>query len=107
MASHDGTNTEEPTEPPRKGRSNAILTYETVERILSGLQVVSFKIDHIRADFTASKEVSNDHETRIRALEQTITAIAASRGTATWIFQVVWPVAGVAIAALGYFTSQQ
>lgn len=96
-----------PTDPaddeaPRKGRSNAILTYETVEKMALGIQEALLKIDTIRADLSSMGTRHDDHEVRIRALELTIAGSTASRGTATWLWQAAWPAAATVIAVLSY-----
>lgn len=92
-------------ETPRKGRSNAILTYETVEDIKLGIQKVDLKLDHLSADVSSQGRRYDDHEVRIRALELTVAGANASRGTATWLVQLAWPAAGVLIAFLSYLNN--
>lgn len=89
-------------EPPRKGRSNAILTYETVEDIKLDIQKVDLKLDHLSADVSSQGKRYDDHEVRIRALELTVAGANASRGMGSWLFNSVWPVAAVLIALLSY-----
>lgn len=91
-------------EPPRKGRSNAILTYETVEQLALGIQRVDIKLDHLREDLTSVDRRHGDHEVRIRALELTIAGSTASRSTASWLWQAAWPAAAFGIALLTYLS---
>jgi hypothetical protein len=93
-------------ETPRKGRSNAILTYETVDEIRLGVQQAILEVRQLRHEFeeaaSTQRATYSDHEVRIRALELTIAGAAASRGTATWLWHAVWPAAAVIIAVLSY-----
>jgi hypothetical protein len=57
------------TEEPRKGRSNAILTYETVEAVNLGIQRVELKLDALAVKVSEQGAVHADHEVRLRALE--------------------------------------
>lgn len=104
---------------PRRGRSNAIVTYQTLEALLRGVERVDAKMDHlyervhdIRSGYTEHEARiralelalarASEHEVRIKALELTSASTQASRGTATWLWQAVWPVAAVIIAVLSY-----
>lgn len=89
-------------EPVRKGKSNAILTYETVEEIKLGIQEVGIKLDYLSNTVSAQDRRHDDHEVRIRALELSSAGNAASRGLGSWLVQLAWPAAGVLIALLSY-----
>ncbi len=88
------------SEEPRKGRSNAILTYEKLEELTLGIASAQLKLDVLDARMKGFGNNHTDHEIRIRALELTLAGLAASRGTASWAFSAVWPIATVLIAGI-------
>lgn len=91
------------SEAPRKGRSNAILTYETVEEIKLGIQKVDMKVAHVADKLDDVSRAHVDHEVRIRALELTAAGTAASGGTAKFLYGAIWPVAATIISALNFW----
>lgn len=77
-------------ESPRKGRGNAILTYETVSEIDSKLTAVSAKLDYLY-DRMISRDVEHkDHEVRIRALELSFAGLQSSSSSNQDIWKWVW-----------------
>lgn len=107
------SDTHEEDETPRKGRSNAILTYEQIDNIFKTLTTLSVKMDgvddRLSDGFKALGKVSDDHEVRLRALELTqATFIAAQTGrqqTVVWVLGTVFTLVNTAIAVLGYMNS--
>lgn len=90
------------TEEPKKGRSNAIMTYETIEALNLGIQRVSIKLDGVADDIRDMNKVRDDHEIRIRALELAQARQGGSLSTGTSAFLAIWPVAGFLMALLAY-----
>lgn len=84
-----------PEEPPRKGRSNAILTYETVEDIKLGIQEVSLGIKHLDEKVTKADSVSHerflDHETRLRLLEKSSEGKQGASNFGHLMYANIWP----------------
>jgi hypothetical protein len=99
------SSTEEDDSPPRKGRSNAILTYETVADLNQKVTEVLVDVRHMRNDLRSQQDRHDNHEVRIRAVELTQAGIIAAntRGTSIWLW--VWSAAsavistGIALAA--------
>lgn len=89
-------------EAPRKGRGNAILTYEKVEEIVLGLQKVDLKLDNLEDKLDDVGKKHDDHEVRIRALELTAAGRTQTTSFAKWIWQAAWPAAAFGIALLNY-----
>lgn len=89
-------------EPVRKGRSNAILTYETVEAIKLAIQKVDLNVAHLATKMDDVGKQHIDHEVRIRALELTIAGSAGGTGFAKWVYSAMWPAAAFGIALLNY-----
>lgn len=125
MADTDVQTTEEPKAERKAGRpSVTAIVRESLEDISGSIATINLKIDHLYEKISEMHYGQHDHEARIRsieqslatkaggtetevrlrALEQATTTIQASRGTASWLWQAVWPVAGVTIAALGYLS---
>ncbi len=98
------TSTHDPGDSPepRKGRSNAILTYETVEQINLGIQEALLRLGHLNDKIASQMSVIAEHEVRIRALELTLAGSTASTGTAKFLYQAVWPLAACVISILGF-----
>lgn len=95
------------SEPQRKGRSNAILTYEKVEELALGIQAVRIGLGALNERVTKFGDDHMDHEVRLRALELAHAGLIASKGTATWAFSALWPVATVIIALASLYLSNQ
>ena len=76
--------------PARKGRGNAILTYETVAAIDKKLTEVSVKVDNLNSAIDKREEAHNDHEIRIRALELSHAGFvaASTRASGIWAWAV-------------------
>lgn len=96
--------------PQRKGRGNAILTYERVEELNLGIQATHMSLlaltQEVRSSEAERGKTIDDFEARLRALERTVVSLTASRGVGTWLFQAMWPMAGVIIALLTYLNNQ-
>jgi hypothetical protein len=80
-----------------------ILTYEKLEELTLGISAAHLKLDALNKAVDSFGADHTDHEIRLRALELTLAGLAASRGTATWAFSAVWPVAAVLIAGLALY----
>lgn len=89
-------------EPPRKGRSNAILTYETVEAIQLGIQRVDLKVSHLGEKLDDVGRAHIDHEVRIRALELTAARSSGSTSLAQWATPVLLSIGMAVLAVLNY-----
>lgn len=94
-------------EAPRKGRSNAILTYEKLEELSLGIQRVDLNVSAIRKDMVGVDEDYKDHEVRLRVLEQAHAARTGSTGAATWIYQAMWPLAMFCMGALSLYLNSR
>jgi hypothetical protein len=90
------------SEEPKKGRSNAILTYETVEQLNLGIQEVRLTTKAIKEDITDINRIRDDHEVRIRALELAQARQGGALSTGSAAFLAIWPVAGVLLTLLAY-----
>ena len=90
-------------EAPRKGRSNAILTYETVEEIKLGVQEALLEIRHLGDNIKVVDDKYVDHEARIRVLEAAHNARTGGSSMAAFLYGAVWPAATVIIAAIALF----
>ncbi len=66
---------------PRKGRGNAILTYETVARIDNKVSALVEQIKSFTEKQSEQQRSLQDHETRLRALETANAIAAASAST--------------------------
>lgn len=98
---------EEDTDAPvRKGRGNAILTYETVSEIDQKLTQVSAKLDYVTERMTDREVAQRDHEIRIRALELAHAGLHASSTSNNdiwkWVWAAVVSVAMIALSTLNY-----
>lgn len=87
-------------DPPRKGRGNAILTYETVAALDKKITEVSIKIDHVHDTLDKREEAHRDHEVRIRALELSLAGFVAASTRASGIMTWALPVVLSAITTL-------
>lgn len=92
----------EADDAPRKGRGNAILTYETVAEIDTKLTQVSAKLDYLFDRMVSRDAEHKDHEVRIRALELAFAGLSASSSNSSDIWKWVWAaIVSVAMLALG------
>jgi len=125
LADPDDNNSEEETKRKPGRPTNFSLVKGTLEDLLLVTSRVDIKIDHLYEKFSEMRGGQQDHEVRlrniehqlaekassaefegrIRSLEQATTTITASRGTASWLWQAMWPMAGVIIASLGYLSN--
>lgn len=96
------TLTEQPDEPTREDKRNAILTYREVNTINVTLQRLETKMDAMKEDIEDVKKVHDDHEVRIRALELSHARLGGGSGMASFLWQAVWPAAAVIISLLAY-----
>lgn len=94
----------EEVEAPRKGKSNAILTYETVEAINLGIQEVKLGVKHLAEKVDDEHDLYIDHETRLRMLEKAEAGRASSVDSTKFIYQAIWPAAAFGMALLSYFS---
>lgn len=85
---------------PRKGRGNAILTYETISEIDTKLTQVSAKLDYLFERMVARDAEHKDHEVRLRALELAYAGIHASASSNSDVWKWVWA-ALVSVAMIG------
>jgi len=76
------------SEAPRKGRSNAILTYETVARMDKNLAEANVKLDTV---IKTQQAGHTDHEVRLRVVETSVTAMQAERRQSSLTWTWVWP----------------
>lgn len=87
---------------PRKGRGNAILTYETVAALDAKLTRVDAKLDYLHDRMLHREAEHKDHEVRIRVLEQFHASHAASSTSSSDIWKWSWAaLVSVAMIALG------
>jgi len=86
----------------RKGRSNAILTYETVEGINIGILQVNNKLDNLGEKVDSLGRTHVDHEVRIRALELSQARSTGSFGFAGWAFGALIAGCSILFAVLNY-----
>jgi hypothetical protein len=93
---------EAPDEPARKGRSNAILTYETVELLNLGIQKALLGIEHLTKKLDDEHALYIDHEARLRILEKAEAGRSSSTGSIKFLYQAIWPAAAFGIALLNY-----
>lgn len=95
------------TEEPKKGRSNAILTYETVANIEKGIVEANGRLDVLTEKVGGVTSSYVDHEARIRMLERDnhVRSGAANRGV--WLYQAVWPAVMFLLAAFSLYLNQQ
>lgn len=89
-------------EEPKKGRSNAILTYETIEDVKLGIQRVELTVVGIADDIKDINKVRDDHDVRIRALELAQARQGGALSSVDRIFLSIWPVAGFVLGLLAY-----
>lgn len=83
------------TPTPRKGRSNAILTYDTVEAIKLGIQQALLGIQHLDDNLSKitsdSHEKFMDHEARLRVLEKSNESTSGGLGVGKFLANQLWP----------------
>lgn len=94
--------TEVDDEPTRKGRSNMIITYETLNAIHSQLTKQSLQLDALDEKMDDVKDLHVDHEIRIRALELSLARASGSTGMAQWATPILLTVIGVVLGLLNY-----
>lgn len=87
---------------PRKGRSNAILTYETVDEIRLGVQRVDLKLDALAQKVSEQGAVHADHEIRIRALELSGARQSGGVSLGVSVLLVIPPVVACVVSLLAY-----
>jgi len=90
----------------RKGRSNAILTYETVAGLDNKLTEVSTKLDNLY-DKVSDREAGHaDHEARIRSLELSLAGLLAAGSSsvkmAAWFWGAIITLATLGMGVLNY-----
>jgi hypothetical protein len=80
--------------PVRKGRSNAILTYDTVEAIKLGVQQALLGIQHLDDTLTKAgtdaHEKFMDHEARLRVLEKSNESKSGGLDLGKWLYGNLW-----------------
>lgn len=97
----------EDTTEDRQGKRNLILSYAKLEELVTGIQRVDMNVDAIRKDLGGVDEDHKDHEARLRVLEKAHAARTGSTGTATWIYQSMWPLAMFCMGVVSmYFNSR-
>lgn len=74
----DGDEEDNPPAKPKKGRSNAILTYQKLDEFFHKLTEVATVVGSIKEDLRAIVQKSNDLEVRLRVLEVTVAAMQAT-----------------------------
>jgi aspartate ammonia-lyase len=83
----------------RKGKSNAILTYELLAGFDNKLTTLVAQFDAFRSTLSERQADFQDHEARLRSLEVAQTALLASTNTSKGQWRDIW--AGViAVLAL-------
>jgi hypothetical protein len=116
----------DPNDTPEATQSkrNVIVTYATLEKLLTTTQRVDIKMDHLYEKMGEVRDDYMDHEARLRvlekseasasaedlaprvnALERTQASSTAGNGMATWLFQSLWPIAAVVISTLSYLNN--
>ena len=99
--------------PRRKGRGNAILTYETVADLAQKLTRVDGKLDAVLGDLRRQEADHTDHEGRLRRLEEQMTGILAATAAAAtartdhkrdfqWVWGGLMTATSVVLAVLTY-----
>lgn len=97
-----GLMAEEHEEPPRKGRSNAILTYETVSGIEQSLVKVDAKLDRLDEKLDDIGREHDDHEVRLRVLERSDHERNGKTGFIHWIGPILISLTMGFVAVLNY-----
>lgn len=87
---------------PKGGKRNAIVTYEELAKIGEGVAVLNIKMDTVNAALEARSKQHDDHETRIRALELSLAAAMAAKGTVGQVFTGLIAMVGIVISVLAY-----
>lgn len=86
-------------EEPRKGRSNAILTYEKVEEINLGIQKALLGIQYLTKQYD---ETTIDHETRIRALEANQQGSKGGLSLMAYLLPILLSLPGLIVGLVAY-----
>lgn len=107
MSNHIIPPVDEDTPPIRKGRGNAILTYEALAEMANTLVAVRTKVEGIDEKVSSQARQYSDHETRIRTLELSLATMAAvataSRDRTKWLVPILVSVSAVLLAALSIY----
>lgn len=92
-------------QPPRKGRSNAILTYETLTEFSSKLTRVETLVETLLSQRSEADNNHKDHELRIRVLELATRSSGDSAAAShrVWLF-VYGAVVGLPSLAISLVT---
>lgn len=97
----DETNTED-HEVRRKGRGNAILTYETVAEIATKVALLVVKLDVLGERLSTADQKHADHEVRLRAIELLAAAQGAggkaTKDTALWVWTAALTLSQIGIS---------
>lgn len=93
---------ETPHEEPRKGRSNAILTYETVDNIQQALIKVNAKLDRLDEKLDEVGKEHDDHEVRLRVLEKSDSERNGKTGMAQWAVPIFFSLVMLVMSVLNY-----
>ncbi len=99
------TDSTDDTEEPKKGRSNAIMTYEKIESIFVGLATLNTKLDRVSRDIADIGNQHDDHDVRIRALELALAASTSSRATVGSLWAGAIAIVAVGISLLQYLNN--
>lgn len=89
-------------EPSRKGRSNAILTYETVDNISQSLIKVNAKLDRLDEKLDEVGKEHDDHEVRLRVLERSDHERNGKTGMGAYMFPILISATMLVVAVLNY-----
>lgn len=87
---------------PRKGRSNAILTYETVSGIETTLALVNAKLDRLDEKLDEVGREHDDHEVRIRVLEKGDHERQGKTDFGKWLGPIIISLTMLVMAVLNY-----
>lgn len=92
--------------PPRKGRGNAILTYERVDQLTALVTETKVLVNRLVLDQDKAEGEVDKMELRIRAIEQTLAQFVATqtsgRHTALWIWGAAQTAITTVLAILTY-----
>lgn len=91
-----------PEDQPRKGRSNAILTYETVDSIQQSLVKVNAKLDRLDEKLEEGRADHDDHEVRLRVLEKSDHERTGKTGFIHWVGPILISLTMALVAVLNY-----
>lgn len=90
------------TETPRKGRGNAILTYETISGIERSLALVDAKLDRLDEKLDEVGREHDDHEVRLRVLEASNHALSGKTDFSKWLGPVLISLVMLGMSLLNY-----